>query len=756
MAKGNNRTALFIEVKGLVQGIGFRPFIYRLAKEKGITGWVKNSLSGVEIHAEGTYASVYSFVQEIPLKAPVAAIIEIITLREAIPNGYADFSIQPSTQDVDQITLVSPDIAVCPECIDDLKHQPHRLQYPFINCTNCGPRFSIIRSLPYDRANTTMDVFAMCPRCAGEYEDISNRRFHAQPVACNDCGPIYQLYVSGAVETRFEAILDKTVRLIEGGKIVALKGIGGFHLMCDAQNIDAVETLRRNKLREKKPFAVMFRDIHTLRRYALINQEEEALLMSWRRPVVILPAIRDLAQGVSSGFPTIGAMLPYTPFHHLFFERVALDAVVLTSGNLSDEPIVISNEEAILLFGSWCGGILVYNREIYNRNDDSVVTVVNGKERIIRRSRGYAPLPIKVMNDVEGIMAAGAELVNCFAVGRRNYVFLSQHIGDLKNFETYAFYRESFDRFLHLFRVRPRLIAADLHPDYLSTQYAHETGLPVVRIQHHHAHIASCMAENKVEGPVIGVAFDGTGLGDDGTIWGGEFMVCNFYGYQRITHLPYIPLPGGDLVTHEPWRTALSIVLQIVEDENFIFRLPFIRKIKPDTVRLVIAAVEKQINTPLSSSAGRWFDGVSALAELCSEACFHAEAPMRLEAALKRDNAFAYPFAYEGHRIDLKEAVSAMITDSMVAGNAERIATGFHNMLVRLIEKVVFEISEETGIRTVALSGGTFQNRYLSEQVEKCLSQAGFRVLFHQNVPCNDGGLALGQIMIAAHKLVNQ
>jgi len=756
MAKGDNRAALFIEIKGLVQGIGFRPFVYRLAMEKGITGWVKNSLTGVEIHAEGPYASVYSFVQEIPLKAPVAAIIESITPREAIPNGYADFSIHPSTQDVDQITLVSPDIAVCPDCLDDLKHQPHRLHYPFINCTNCGPRFSIIRSLPYDRVNTTMDVFAMCSRCAAEYGDISNRRFHAQPVACNDCGPTYQLYASGEMETRFEAILEKTVKLIEGGKVVALKGIGGFHLMCDALNSNAVETLRRNKLREKKPFAVMFRDIDTLRKYALVNQEEETLLMSWRRPVVILPAIRDLAPGVSSGFPTIGAMLPYTPFHFLFFERMALDAVVLTSGNLSDEPIVISNEEAIRLFSPWCGGVLVYNREIYNRNDDSVTMVINGKERIIRRSRGYAPLPVQIMANVEGIVAAGAELVNCFAAGRKNYVFLSQHIGDLKNFETYAFYRESLDRFLHLFRVRPRLIAADLHPDYLSTQYALESGLPVVRIQHHHAHIASCMAENNVEGPVIGVAFDGTGLGDDGTIWGGEFMLCDFTGYRRITHLPHIALPGGDLVTHEPWRTALSMVLQITEDEDYIFRLPFLRKIKPDAVRLVKAALEKRINAPLSSSAGRWFDGVSALAGICTEAGFHAEAPMRLEAALDRGNAFAYPFAYEGHRIDLKEAVSAIITDSMVQGNAGRIATGFHNMLVGLIEKVVSEISEETGIRTVALSGGSFQNRYLSEQVENRLSQAGFRVLIHRNVPCNDGGLALGQIMIAALKPGNQ
>jgi hydrogenase maturation protein HypF len=435
---------------------------------------------------------------------------------------------------------------------------------------------------------------------------------------------------------------------------------------------------------------------------------------------------------------------------------MALDAVVLTSGNLSDEPIVISNEEAIRLFSPWCGGVLVYNREIYNRNDDSVTMVINGKERIIRRSRGYAPLPVQIMANVEGIVAAGAELVNCFAAGRKNYVFLSQHIGDLKNFETYAFYRESLDRFLHLFRVRPRLIAADLHPDYLSTQYALESGLPVVRIQHHHAHIASCMAENNVEGPVIGVAFDGTGLGDDGTIWGGEFMLCDFTGYRRITHLPHIALPGGDLVTHEPWRTALSMVLQITEDEDYIFRLPFLRKIKPDAVRLVKAALEKRINAPLSSSAGRWFDGVSALAGICTEAGFHAEAPMRLEAALDRGNAFAYPFAYEGHRIDLKEAVSAIITDSMVQGNAGRIATGFHNMLVGLIEKVVSEISEETGIRTVALSGGSFQNRYLSEQVENRLSQAGFRVLIHRNVPCNDGGLALGQIMIAALKPGNQ
>lgn len=756
MAKEDNRTALFIEIKGLVQGIGFRPFVYRLALEKGITGWVKNSLTGVEIHAEGPYTSINSFVQEIPLKAPVASIIESITPRKAIPDGYTDFAIYPSTQDADKITLVSPDIAVCSDCLDDLKKQPHRLYYPFINCTNCGPRFSIIRSLPYDRGNTTMDIFAMCPRCEAEYRDINDRRFHAQPVACNECGPMYQLYTAGEMETKFESILEKTVKLVEGGRVVALKGIGGFHLMCDALNNEAVGILRHNKLREKKPFAVMFRDIDSLRKYATVTQEEETLLKSWRRPVVILPASKNMAPEVSSGFPTIGAMLPYTPFHYLFFDRTSLDAVVLTSGNLSDEPIVISNEEAIRLFGPWCGGVLVYNREIHNRNDDSVTMVINKKERIIRRSRGYAPLPVKVVTDVEGIVAAGAELVNCFAVGRKNYVFLSQHIGDLKNFETYAFYRESFDRFLHLFRVRPRLIAADLHPDYLSTQYALQTGMPVVRVQHHHAHIASCMADNNVKEPVIGVAFDGTGLGDDGTIWGGEFMVCDFNGYRRMTHLPYIALPGGDLVTHEPWRTALSLVMKVIKDEDFIFHLPFLRKIQHEKIHLVKSALEKQINTPLSSGAGRWFDGVAALAGICTEAGFHAEAPMRLESAIEQGNTFAYPFKYEGHRIDLTEAIDAIICDSMVQGNEGRIATGFHNMLIGLIEKVVSEIAEETGIRTIALSGGSFQNRYLSEHVEVKLSEAGFNVLVHQNVPCNDGGLALGQIMIAAFRPGNQ
>ncbi|HQH41039.1 MAG TPA: carbamoyltransferase HypF [Bacteroidales bacterium] len=756
MANGNSKTAFFIEIKGLVQGIGFRPFVYRLALEKGITGWVRNSLTGVEIHAEGLSDSLHSFVQEISLKAPVAAIIESINPQVVVPDGYTDFTIQHSTQEVDQITLVSPDIAVCPDCLNDIKQQHHRLQYPFVNCTNCGPRFSIIRSLPYDRVNTTMDVFTMCPSCVAEYSDIRDRRFYAQPVACNDCGPTYQLVMPGETETQFKLILEKTIKLIEEGKVVALKGIGGFHLMCDALNPSAVETLRRNKLREKKPFAVMFRDVDVLKKYAIVTREEEALLTSWRRPVVILPAIKNLAPGVSSGFPTIGAMLPYTPFHHLFFERTSLDAIVLTSGNLSDEPIVISNEEALRLFSSWCGGVLVYNREIYNRNDDSVMMVINGKERIIRRSRGYAPLPVRVGADVEGIVAAGAELVNCFAAGRKNYVFLSQHIGDLKNFETYVFYRESLDRFLRLFRVRPRLIAADLHPDYLSTRYALQTGLPLIQVQHHHAHIASCMAENSEQGPVIGVAFDGTGLGDDGTIWGGEFMVCDFTGYRRITHLPYIALPGGDQVTHEPWRTALSMVLQVTEDEDFIFRLPFLNKIKPDTVHLVKTAVEKRINAPFSSGAGRWFDAVAALTGICTETGFHAEAPMRLEAAIERGKAFTYPYVYQEHRIDLKEAVQAMIYDSLVPGNAAHIATGFHNMLVSLIEKVVSEISEETGIRTVALSGGSFQNRYLSEQVENRLSQAGFKVLFHRNVPCNDGGLALGQIMIAASQPGNQ
>lgn len=746
----NSLFAYQVQVSGLVQGIGFRPFIYRLAHRVGLKGWVRNTSTGVLIRIEGTQAMLQRFLKEMPLQAPPAAIINGIHATGMPVSGFESFDIVSSKDDEGDITLVSPDIAVCDQCLDDLQHQPHRTGYPFINCTYCGPRFSIIRDLPYDRVHTTMDVFPMCPVCKAEYTNILDRRFHAQPVACNTCGPKYTLHLRDKKIHDFRVILETVSALIARGGILAVKGIGGFHLMCSAMDQQAIETLRKNKLREQKPFAVMFRDLETLKRYAFVDEAEEKSLLSWQRPIVLLKTRKPLAPSVSNDFPTLGAMLPYTPFHYLFFMESPAEAVVLTSGNISEEPIVTADQVALQTFGPWCDGVLDYNRAIHNRNDDSVVMVVNDIPRLIRRSRGYAPLPVNVQHNVEGIVAAGAELVNCFAVGRRHYAFLSQHIGDLKNFETYEFYTESLERFQRLFRVTPRFVAADLHPDYLSTQYAMKSGLPVMQFQHHHAHIASCMAENGVSEQVIGVAFDGTGLGDDGTIWGGEFLVCDFNHYERITHLPYIALPGGDAVTKEPWRTALGVVFSYATEALSGRSLPFLRHTDPGKTDLVLQALQKQVNVPLSCSAGRWFDAVAALAGISFTTGFHAEAPMRLEAFIDPGIQEAYPYLFRDQTIDFSPTVQAILEDARKEFGKSLVASRFHNTMIALILEVVKSVSAATGIRKVALSGGCFQNRYLLGRVENGLEKQGFIVLSHRQVPANDGGLALGQMLLAA------
>lgn len=751
MKKSTHIQTYLIEVKGLVQGVGFRPFIYRLAMEHNLKGWVKNTNENVLICINTDETNLQGFIKAIQSKSPPAS--EIISIDHTIASSeiFSDFRIIASSDLSDEITEVSPDIAVCDDCLRDMKIQEHRIGYPFLNCTNCGPRFTIIRDLPYDRANTTMSGFTMCETCSSEYEDAGDRRFHAQPVACNNCGPEYELIIKDIHIRGISNIIRQTADLIDGGKIVAIKGQGGFHLACDALNEEAVDRLRKSKYREGKPFAVMFRDVESIKEYARLNSAEEKEIISWRRPIVILKAKKSLAYPVSSGLRTIGCMLPYMPFHYQLFELMKTPVIVLTSGNLSDEPIIIDNSSALEILGPATDAVLLYNRDIYNRTDDSVVMVVNDTLRMLRRSRGYVPNPVRLAFNANGILAAGAELVNCFCLGKGNYAILSQHIGDLKNFETYTFYNESIDHFQKIFRLKADLIAHDMHPDYLSTKWAIGTGLERTAIQHHHAHIASAMAEHGLDEKVIGVSFDGTGYGDDGNIWGGEFLICDLADYIRYTHFEYKPMPGGDMVTYEPWRMAVSYLYSIYGEDFLDFKLPFLRNIDKEKLRIVIQMLGGKLNAPLTSGAGRLFDAIAALLNICTQSEFHAEAPMRLENEITPGIIDSYPFSAD-KTIVFNETFRSVLAELRRGESVGIISAKFHNTIIKVVERIVEKIQQETGLKKVVLSGGTFQNRYLLENLEPRLRKSGFEVYTQNLIPSNDGGIALGQLAIAAKR----
>ncbi|NOY37889.1 MAG: carbamoyltransferase HypF [Chlorobi bacterium] len=740
-----------IHIKGLVQGVGFRPYVYRIALQHKIYGTVENRNDGVWIHVITGREVMESFVRDLRLQVPPAAEISTVEVLEAsgLPE-YDKFTILGSRDLSDEITLISPDIAVCDDCLRDMKEQSHRIGYPFINCTNCGPRFTIIEDLPYDRLRTTMKEFRMCSVCRKEYDDVNDRRFHAQPVACHTCGPHYTLHLDGKEIIPLNQILRITGGMLQQGQLLAVKGMGGYFLACDALNEPAVARLRRAKLREDKPFAVMFRDLETLRHFTRVSAAEEKTITSWRRPIVLLESVQALAPSVCMGFGTIGAMLPYMPFHYLLFRDTELKALVLTSGNLSNEPIVINDREALNILGPVTDGVLTYNRRIHNRVDDSVLHVVGEKQRLIRRSRGFAPAPIETLFPVDGILATGAELVSTFCLGKSNMAFLSQHIGDLKNYETYAFYTESLDRFKELFRVSPEVVVCDMHPDYLSTRYAMETGLPVIQVQHHHAHIAACMAEYKLDEPVIGVSFDGTGYGTDGNIWGGEFLVCDLQKFERRSHLGYVPMPGGDLAALQPWRMAVSYLWYAFGEEMEKLNLPFLEWVRAgEKVHLLMKMIRKKINTPYTSSAGRLFDAVAALTGICRESTFHAEAPMRLEAAIVPHTEGMYSWLVQDEIIDLRPAIREIVKDIIAKTAPGAIAARFHRTIAHLIVEKSNHIRKETGLNKIILSGGTFQNRYLLGITEEMLEKLKFEVFISEKVPVNDGGISLGQLTVA-------
>ncbi|MGQ9620538.1 MAG: carbamoyltransferase HypF [Bacteroidales bacterium] len=739
-------------VKGLVQGVGFRPFIFRLANSLNLKGMVDNRTSGVLIIVEGTEEKIAEFKQQIIKSAPPASQIKLLEVNTREFSGFKDFTIAPSINSGKQVTEISPDITVCPECLADIDNDPSRKDYPFVNCTNCGPRFTIIESLPYDRQTTSMKEFKMCPKCESEYLNINDRRFHAQPVACNNCGPHYtyeeeNLKIKGTAE-----ILSAVTCRIEKGESVALKGQGGYHLICDALNASAVAELRKRKQRDAKPFAIMFRDTEVLSEYCIADETGLNEITSWRRPVVILRQKKIMPDEINSGLGTIGAILPYMPFHYLLFRHLKTPAIVFTSGNISEEPVIKDDDAAKEILLPVTGALISYNREIVNRADDSVVRIAAGKIRIIRRSRGYVPSPVDLNFNANGILALGAEQKNTFCIGKDKQAIMSQHIGDLKNMPAYDFFKESIERFRRMFMFNPEIVACDLHPDYLSSVYAEtlhrELSVPLVRVQHHHAHIASCMAENHLDEKVTGISYDGTGYGTDGNIWGGEFLIADLAGFERYSHFDYIPLPGGDRAVAEPWRTAFSYLYYYYGNSIDYGKIPGFRTLQKEKLDMVREIIDKKMNTPVSSAAGRLFDAVSAMLGLCKVTSFDSEAPMRLESVIKTETDDYYPFDFSA-TLNFGHAIKALLEET---GKYEisYISAKFHNTIAMASLRVAEKIRSERSINKVILSGGVFQNKYLLEKTIELLARSGFEIFTNELVPANDGGIALGQLAVAS------
>jgi hydrogenase maturation protein HypF len=748
-----------IGITGIVQGIGFRPFIYNLAQKHLIRGWVLNNEKGVLIDAESEDGNLDRFIQDIPKLAPPLARIESFDVKYLEPLGYRTFEIRKSEEAQEKFTLISPDVATCDQCLSELfSPQNFRYRYPFINCTLCGPRFTIIQDIPYDRHKTTMAPFKMCPICQKEYEDPSDRRFHAQPNACSACGPSLQLEDREGKKVSGD-LMANTLDLLAKGRIVAIKGLGGFHLACDARNHEAVSSLRSRKFREDKPFAVMCRDIEEVKDHCEVNEEEEKLLLSVERPIVILKRRKDssIAHAVAPYQDTLGVMLPYSPLHHLLLKG-PLKTLVMTSGNVSDEPISYKNEEALKRLSNIADHFLFHNREIHMRCDDSVTRIFEGNPYILRRSRGYVPFPIKLSFPLEMILACGGELKNTFCLTRGQYAFVSHHIGDLENLETLTSFEKGIEHFKRLFYIEPRAIAYDLHPDYLSTQYALSISeIPRIGVQHHHAHIVSAMVENGIEGDVIGVALDGTGFGLDGTIWGGEFINANLRDFNRLARLKKVPMPGSSMAIKEPWRMAMVYLSMAFGEEVGSLRIDLIRRIDFLKWDILKKAIEKKINTPLTSSMGRLFDAIASLLSIRDEVHYEGQAAIELEMIADHEGEEKYPFHIHKNGkpmvIDPTETIRGIVRDLIDGTPSSKISGKFHRTIARLVIETCEAIRINEKLNRVVLSGGVFQNIFLLLLVKEGLRRSGFDVYTHHLVPPNDGGISLGQAAIAHMKL---
>ncbi|MBN1882619.1 MAG: carbamoyltransferase HypF [Deltaproteobacteria bacterium] len=749
------------EVTGVVQGVGFRPFVFGLASRLGLGGFVRNEPRGVTLELEGDRMRIDSFLDALRNDPPPLARIEKITTDDVPVLGETGFVIQESDLTGSRTVLVSPDIATCEACLRELfDPTDRRYRYPFINCTNCGPRYTIVTDLPYDRSRTTMAPFPMCEACREEYTDPLDRRYHAEPTCCPVCGPRMLLLDGTGRDIGRDDPVGEAIRLLESGRVLAVKGLGGFHLAADAGNNDAVRTLRGRKHRDQKPFALMVPDIAAAHAIGVVSLDEERLLAGGERPIVLLKKrdgapISPLAAPRSDGF---GVMLPYTPLHHLLMKG-EYAALVMTSGNISDEPIAYTNDGAQRDLGELADAFFIHDRGIHTRNDDSVMRVIGGAPRFIRRSRGYAPFPVTVPIDTEGreILAVGAELNNTVAISRGSHVFLSHHIGDLKNLAAYDSFREAIRLLEAILEVTPKAVATDLHPDYLSTRYAKESGLPLVNVQHHHAHIASVLAEHQRTDPVIGVALDGLGWGDDDTLWGGEFLVADIIGYRRAGSLEPLPQPGGDAAAKSPPRMAYAYLACALGERADDAARRYLPVLGDEERRLTARLLATGLNSPLTSSMGRLFDAVSALIGVCNRNTFHSQAPMELEAKAQEaaDEDGFYPVSIredEGGvlRVRAADMFPAVLADLDRGVPAQVLAARFHNSVARMILHMVTRIRDGCGVDTAALSGGVFANAFLTERLVGLLKDSGLEVLENFLVSAGDGGISLGQAAVAA------
>ena len=779
------RRRLRVEIEGAVQGVGFRPFVYRLAADEGIGGWVLNDGRGVSLEAEGDEAAVARFRERLREDPPPRARITSVRERELPATGESAFEIRFSREEGAKSVLVLPDVATCGVCLSEIRNpRDRRHRYPFTNCTNCGPRFTIVRALPYDRPNTTMAGFVLCAACRAEYENPRDRRFHAQPNACDACGPRLELRdSSGGVLAKRDEALRACCESLSEGRIAAVKGLGGFHLMCDARNAAAVALLRERKARVEKPLALMVRDLPSARALCDVSEEAGRLLESPERPIVLL-ALRvgnGVARNVAPGNPNLGLMLPATPLHHLMLDALGFP-LVATSGNLSDEPICTDEREALVRLGGMADLFLIHDRPIERHVDDSVARIVDGVPRLLRRARGFAPLPVRLPHEVPPILAVGAHLKNAVALAVGRQAFLSQHIGDLETPQALAAFERVLGDLARLYEVTPSAVAHDLHPDYLSTKWALSSGLPAIAVQHHHAHLVSCLAENGVDGPALGVTWDGTGYGTDGTVWGGEFLLGDARGFARVAHMRPFRLPGGEAAVREPRRSAAGILWEMTGESDRKSFLEGNEKGDAATAgafsaaekRVLSSMLQKEINSPVTSSAGRLFDAVASLLGVAQKCSFEGQAAMQLEWLADEAEGGSWNFAFEESGLlpfsdvqsgaertaaasvspsriflDWSPVIETLLAECAAGVPIALLSARFHNALAAAI----VEVARRVDCPRVALTGGCFQNRLLTERTAVALRREGFEVLLHREVPPNDGGICVGQAAIAAARI---
>lgn len=739
-----------IEIKGVVQGVGFRPFVYNLAQKYGIKGWVLNNSQGVFIHAEGGAKEVDDFLGELFNKPPRQAIIKEAKVSDEKFQGFSDFAIIESRGGGEQEVLISPDLAMCSQCYEDITDpDDRRYKYAFTNCTNCGPRFTIIKGVPYDRPKTTMAEFPMCSICNTEYHDPFNRRFHAQPNACPQCGPQVKIYEPSGKEIPGVTAHE----LLYNGFILAVKGIGGYHLVCDAKNSRVVNRLRQSKKREAKPFAVMAKNIEVVKKYCYLTAQEQDILSSPQAPIVILPRKnRYLPSSLAPGVKTLGVMLPYAPLHLLLF-REELELLVMTSGNISSNPLIYRDDTAFSQLHEIADFFVVHNREIYNRCDDSIIKVIQGKPRLFRRARGYVPLPVEIPEQLS-VFACGGDLKSTFCLTKGNKAFLSQHMGDLDNYLNFQEYTLTAQRMEEYLVIEPQAVIIDLHPEYNSHKWGQERNKPIIEVQHHHAHLASCLADNGLDEKVLGVICDGTGYGIDGNIWGMEFLLGDFSGFERLAHLEYVPLPGGEASIKEPLRMAVSFIYKYLGEGEFEKAQKFLKGLSVEEIKLLLQQIDLKVNCPLTSSCGRLFDAVSGLLGICQKVHYEGQAAIELEEiADRRFKGPCYGFELKKgtglpYIISTGKMWPELLEDISRGIKVEILAAKFHWTLAHIITHTCLALEGLLPSRKVALSGGVMQNKLLTEILVPMLEEKGFEPLLHRQVPANDGGLSLGQAVI--------